>query len=92
MRCCSRSWRLIRSELSYASGWKCSGLILLIASFSRHRIIRKLFALKSSNPELASLLARQLFANAMVGAGLSDDPRTLLLTMNELLGKALEKH
>lgn len=69
--------------------------IMLISFHSiatRHQIIRKLFALKSSNPELASLLARQLFANAMVGAGLSDDPRTLLLTMNELLGKALEKH
>lgn len=34
----------------------------------------------------------QLFANAMVGAGLADDPRTLLTTMNALLTKALEKH
>lgn len=58
----------------------------------RHQIIRKLFDLKTSNPELATLLAKQLFANAMVGAGLSDDPRMLLTTMNELLGKALEKH
>jgi len=28
----------------------------------------------------------------MVGAGLADDPRTLLTTINELLVKALEKH
>lgn len=61
-------------------------------SLRRHQIIRKLFELKSGNPELATLLTRQLFANAMVGAGLSDDPRMLLATMNELLGKALEKH
>lgn len=34
----------------------------------------------------------QLFANSMVGAGLVEDPRTLLTSMNELLAKALEKH
>ena len=30
--------------------------------------------------------------NAMVGAGLVEDPRTLLTSMNELLTKALEKY
>jgi TNF receptor-associated protein 1 len=34
----------------------------------------------------------QLFANAMLSAGLVDDPRTLLTSMNELLTLALEKH
>lgn len=34
----------------------------------------------------------QLFANAMVGAGLVDDPRLLLTSMNDLLTRALEKH
>lgn len=34
----------------------------------------------------------QLFANSMVGAGLVDDPRLLLTSMNDLLVKALEKH
>lgn len=58
----------------------------------RHPIIRKLYVLKDSDPELATLLTKQLFANAMVGAGLSDDPRMLLIAMNELLVKALEKH
>jgi len=58
----------------------------------RHPIIKKLYQLKTSDSDLAELLANQLFANAMVGAGLSDDPRTLLTTMNALLVKALEKH
>jgi len=58
----------------------------------KHPIIKKLFELKTSNPDLATLLVQQLFANAMVGAGLADDPRTLLYTMNELLTKVLEKH
>jgi len=59
----------------------------------KHPIIKKkLYHLTKSNPELALLLTNQLFANGMVGAGLADDPRTLLTTINELLVKALEKH
>lgn len=34
----------------------------------------------------------QLFANAMVGAGLVQDPNILLTSMNDLLIKALDKH
>lgn len=34
----------------------------------------------------------QLFANAMVGAGLVQDPNILLTSMNDLLAKALDKH
>lgn len=34
----------------------------------------------------------QLFANAMVGAGLVQDPNILLTSMNDLLVKALDKH
>lgn len=34
----------------------------------------------------------QLFANAMVAAGLVEDPRTILNSINELLVLALEKH
>ena len=48
--------------------------------------------LMTTEPALAELLASQLFSNAMVGAGLVDDPRTLLTSMNQLLEKALEKH
>lgn len=64
----------------------------LIFTLYRHEIIKKLNKLRTSNPELAELVTQQLFANAMVGAGLAEDPRTLLLTMNDLLTKALEKH
>lgn len=58
----------------------------------KHPIIKKLFKLTQSDPELAELLAKQLFSNAMVGAGLVDDPRMLLTSMNELLEKVLDKH
>ncbi|MPC18646.1 Heat shock protein, mitochondrial [Portunus trituberculatus] len=57
-----------------------------------HPIITKLNDLRTSNPRLAELIAKQLFSNAMVVAGLVEDPRTVLTTMNELLQLALEKH
>ena len=57
-----------------------------------HPIIKKINDLRSSNPKLAILVTEQLFANAMVAAGLVDDPRTILRSMNDLLQEALEKH
>merc|ERR1712117_643566 len=43
-----------------------------------HPIIKKVNSLRSANPKLAMLVTEQLFANAMVSAGLVDDPRTIL--------------
>jgi len=57
-----------------------------------HPIIKKLNELRTANPQLAILVTEQLFANSMVSAGLVEDPRTMLKSMNELLEKALEKH
>lgn len=58
----------------------------------KHPIIKKLNSLVTSNPELASLVIKQLFTNAMSNAGLIDDPRLLLTDMNRLLTLALENH
>ncbi|KAI5733530.1 hypothetical protein M8J76_012966 [Diaphorina citri] len=58
----------------------------------KHPVIKKLASLSSSNPALAELVVQQLFSNAMVVAGLVEDPRTILGNMNELLTLALEKH
>ncbi|ODM99213.1 Heat shock protein 75 kDa, mitochondrial, partial [Orchesella cincta] len=57
----------------------------------KHPLIMKLSTLKDSDPDLAKLLAEQLFANAMVTAGLEEDPRTIISSLTELLTKALEK-
>lgn len=57
-----------------------------------HPIIMKLSSLRESNPRLGELIAKQLFNNAMVMAGLVEDPRTALSAINELLELALEKH
>merc|ERR1719309_1771767 len=57
-----------------------------------HPIVKKLNSLRESNPQLAILVTEQLFANAMVSAGLVEDPRTMLKSMNDLLEQALDKH
>lgn len=58
----------------------------------KHTIIKKLYKLSKENEELATLICEQLFNNSMVAAGLADDPRTLLLHMNDLMTKILEKY
>uniref|UniRef100_A0A8C9T0S5 TNF receptor-associated protein 1 n=1 Tax=Scleropages formosus TaxID=113540 RepID=A0A8C9T0S5_SCLFO len=57
-----------------------------------HSLIKKLNELKDSNPDLAQLLLEQIYDNAMIAAGLNDDPRPMISRLNDLLTKALEKH
>ncbi|GAA6088270.1 heat shock protein 75 kDa, mitochondrial isoform X1 [Tachysurus ichikawai] len=57
-----------------------------------HDLIKKLYVLKDSNPDLARLLLEQIFDNAMITAGLNDDPRPMISRLNDLLTKAMEKH
>ncbi|TMS15167.1 Heat shock protein 75 kDa, mitochondrial [Larimichthys crocea] len=57
-----------------------------------HDLIKKLHELKQSNNELAGLLLEQIYDNAMITAGLNDDPRPMISRLNDLLTKALEKH
>ncbi|XP_013789610.1 heat shock protein 75 kDa, mitochondrial-like [Limulus polyphemus] len=57
-----------------------------------HPIMKKLSLLKDNNPQLAELLAKQVFDNAMVTAGLVDDPRRVTGNLNELITKLLESH
>ncbi|CAK9825082.1 Heat shock protein 75 kDa, mitochondrial [Anthophora retusa] len=57
-----------------------------------HPLIKKLCEIINTNTKLADLLINQLFTNSMVEAGLIDNPRILLASMNELLTTALEKY
>ncbi|TUZ41203.1 Heat shock protein 75 kDa, mitochondrial [Bagarius yarrelli] len=57
-----------------------------------HDLIKKLYVLKDSNPDLAQMLLEQIFDNAMITAGLNDDPRPMISRLNDLLTKAMEKH
>ncbi|XP_064172157.1 heat shock protein 75 kDa, mitochondrial [Anguilla rostrata] len=57
-----------------------------------HDLIKKMNELKDSNPELSQLLLEQIYDNAMIAAGLNDDPRPMISRLNDLLTRALDKH
>ncbi|XP_039599211.1 heat shock protein 75 kDa, mitochondrial-like [Polypterus senegalus] len=59
---------------------------------SGHDLIKKMDALRNSDPHLAELLLEQIYDNAMIAAGLNDDPRPMVGRLTQLLTKALEKH
>lgn len=54
-----------------------------------HAIVRKLAGATSSNPELAGLLANQILDNALLSAGLLDDPQAMIGRMHSIMEKAL---
>ncbi|KAJ2614204.1 hypothetical protein H4S08_001827 [Coemansia sp. RSA 1365] len=51
----------------------------------RDPVIKGLFALKSKNEDLARKIAQQLLDNAMIAAGIMDDPRSMVKRLNEIL-------
>mmetsp|Transcript_13131 Transcript_13131/g.15150 ORF Transcript_13131/g.15150 Transcript_13131/m.15150 type:complete len:743 (-) Transcript_13131:149-2377(-) len=57
-----------------------------------HPIIISLNDLRKSDTELARRVARQIFDNAVIAAGLVDDPRDMLPRLNGLIEKLLQKH
>ncbi|XP_026539109.1 heat shock protein 75 kDa, mitochondrial isoform X1 [Notechis scutatus] len=57
-----------------------------------HTLVKKLNQLRIDQPDLAQMLLDQIYDNAMITAGLSEDPRPMVNRLNELLARALEKH
>ncbi|KAF0976279.1 hypothetical protein FDP41_004954 [Naegleria fowleri] len=56
----------------------------------RHPIILKLYKAKQSNPDLALLVAEQVFDNALISAGLLDDPRSMVNRLQSLMETSLK--
>ncbi|ETE71042.1 Heat shock protein 75 kDa, mitochondrial [Ophiophagus hannah] len=57
-----------------------------------HTLVKKLNQLRIDQPDLAQMLLDQIYDNAMIMAGLSEDPQPMVNRLNELLARALEKH
>jgi len=55
-----------------------------------HPIIVALASARTAAPEIATKVASQLFSNALISAGLLDDPRTMLPNVNALLTDVLQ--
>ena len=56
----------------------------------RHPLMKKLAETRTSQPELAQLVAAQLLDNALISAGLLDDARGTIQRMNRLMEKAMD--
>jgi TNF receptor-associated protein 1 len=52
---------------------------------ANHPIILKLFKAKDYDPTLAKTVAEQIFNNALISAGLLDDPKDILSNLNNLI-------
>eukprot|EP00945_MAST-04E_sp_MAST-4E-sp1_P001770 g1770.t1 len=57
-----------------------------------HPVTKGMFERRNDDPALAKLVAEQLFDNAMVAAGILDDPRSMIPRVNDLLEKVVRKN
>ncbi|MCB1212101.1 MAG: molecular chaperone HtpG, partial [Verrucomicrobiales bacterium] len=57
----------------------------------RHEIVRKLAAQRETNPEAAQLIASQVLDNALLSAGLLDDPQRMVARTQEIMQALLSK-
>ena len=53
----------------------------------KNEVIKNLDQLRKGNPDLAKLVLDQLYDNALLAAGLLENPRTMTKRLNELLAK-----
>ena len=56
-----------------------------------HTLVKSLHRLRTEDPQVAELVALQLFDNAMVEAGLADDPRQFVNRINKILNLVLKE-
>ncbi|KAF9969309.1 TNF receptor-associated protein 1, mitochondrial [Actinomortierella ambigua] len=54
-----------------------------------HPIIKKLWTVRSKDPELAKVVAEQVYDNALIAAGVLDDPRSMLKRLNRIMEASL---
>ncbi|KAI8069792.1 Hsp90 protein-domain-containing protein [Gilbertella persicaria] len=50
-----------------------------------HPVMKGLFNIRQTNPDLAKLVTEQIYDNALCAAGVLDDPRSMITRLNKLL-------
>jgi len=58
----------------------------------KHEIILQLNEIRTSKPNLAKIIADQIYDDALIAAGLLDDSRPMLPRLNRLMSTALRSH
>lgn len=56
---------------------------------TRHKLIKRLDALREEDPEFARVVAEQVYDNALISAGLVVNPRAMVERINQILEKTL---
>ncbi|EEY69328.1 heat shock protein 75 kDa, mitochondrial precursor [Phytophthora infestans T30-4] len=88
----SASIRKMMQMVNDRAGQDMSGLSKNVMEINlNHSIIVDLNALREVNDALAKKVARQIYTNATVAAGLVEDGRTILGGLNEILAELLEQ-
>eukprot|EP00462_Mataza_sp_D1_P018710 CAMPEP_0175141596 /NCGR_PEP_ID=MMETSP0087-20121206/12233_1 /TAXON_ID=136419 /ORGANISM="Unknown Unknown, Strain D1" /LENGTH=707 /DNA_ID=CAMNT_0016425109 /DNA_START=142 /DNA_END=2265 /DNA_ORIENTATION=- len=57
----------------------------------KHPMLVKLLTVKDSNPDLAQIVAEQIFDNALIAADILDSPRGMLNRLNKIMDYAVDK-
>ncbi|KAI8343130.1 Hsp90 protein-domain-containing protein [Chlamydoabsidia padenii] len=56
-----------------------------------HAVMRGLYQIRETNPDLAKMVAEQVYDNALCAAGVLDDPRSMISRLNSLLEISVNK-
>eukprot|EP00696_Hemimastix_kukwesjijk_P011371 gnl/Hemi2/24282_TR8162_c0_g1_i1.p1 gnl/Hemi2/24282_TR8162_c0_g1~~gnl/Hemi2/24282_TR8162_c0_g1_i1.p1 ORF type:complete len:720 (+),score=290.11 gnl/Hemi2/24282_TR8162_c0_g1_i1:65-2224(+) len=56
----------------------------------QHSVIKRLYSFRTAKPDLAVLVAEQVYDNALIAAGLLDDPRSMLGRLDLLMENAMD--
>ncbi len=78
-------------QMMRAMNQEAPGVKVKLEINPRHPLIRNLSAAHAANPDLAKLVATQLLDNALLSAGLLDDPRDMVRRVNDIMAAALHK-
>ncbi|MDG2125428.1 MAG: molecular chaperone HtpG, partial [Verrucomicrobiales bacterium] len=57
----------------------------------RHELVKSLASAAEGNPEVAKLVAAQVLDNALMAAGLLEDPKDMVARIYEIMGAAVKK-
>ena len=54
-----------------------------------HKLVKKLNDIRDAEPALATMIAEQMYDNALIVAGIVDDPRSMVGRLNDILEAAI---
>ena len=75
------------TQLAVIGSWEYSAPAVKLEINPRSPVIKNLDSLKKTDADLAKLVLEQLYDNALLSAGLLENPRAMANRLNEILSK-----